>query len=390
MEKLFAILGLFIFMGIAFLMSEKKKEINWKGIGCALAFQTVLAFLMVRTPLWKVIEFISRMVEKFLAQATYGLQFVFGNLVTDTFIFFIGSLCPIVFVSGVIGVLYHFNILEKIFIFIGKYIARIFNVDSTVVLNYVGNCIFGQTDALMLSKSKLRTAPQSVIFATMVGGMASVSAAVIGLYASMGAEIEWIIVSLPLSVFSCLVLTQIVMPTSFDGEDLKIDSDEKGENFLDTAMTFASGGFQCVVGITVALILFISLTYMINNILGAIISGLTMEKIVGVVFYPLALLMGTPISELGLVSELLASRFIMNETVAFGLPAYSMLSASTKSCLTVAMCGFTGIGSLGILLGSYQAIAPDQVKVVAKVGFKALIIATIATMMTGSLTAIFL
>ena len=162
MEKLFAILGLFVFMGIAFLMSDKKKEINWKGIGCALAFQTVLAFLMVKTPLWKVIEFISRMVEKFLAQAQYGLEFVFGSLASETFVFFIGSLCPIVFVSGVIGIIYHFGILEKIFIFIGKYIAKIFNVDSTIVLNYVGNCIFGQTDALMLSKSKLKTASESV------------------------------------------------------------------------------------------------------------------------------------------------------------------------------------------------------------------------------------
>ena len=390
MEKIFAVLGLFVFIGIAYLMSNNKKDINWKGIGLAFITQLIASFLMVKTPLWKVVELVARLTEKLLAQATYGLEFVFGSLVSENFIFFIGSLCPIVFVSGIIGIVYHFGILEKIFIFIGKYIARIFNVDSTIILNYVGNTIFGQTDALMLSKSKLKDASESIIFATMVGGMASVSAGVIGLYNSMGAEIEWILVSLPLSVFSCIVLTQIIMPTKFNGEDLTIDDSDKGENFINTAMIFATNGFGCVIGISIALILFISLTYMINNILGAFITGLTLEKILGVIFYPLAILMGVPFNEVGLASQLLASRFVMNEVVAFGLPAYNMLSETTKCFMTVALMGFSGLGSIAILLGSYQAIAPNQTKVVAKVGFKALCVATLATIMTGTLTAIFL
>lgn len=390
MEKIFGIIGLVVFVAIGYLLSSDRKNIKWKGIIAAFIFQIGLAFLMVKTPLWKLIELFANLIEKLLAQAQYGLEFVFGPLASDTFIFFIGSLCPIVFVSGVIGIIYHFGILEKIFIFIGKYIARLFDVDSTIVLNYVGNCVFGQTDALMLSKNKLRTASESVIFATMVGGMASVSAGVIGLYNSMGASVEWILVSLPLSVFSCIVLTQIIMPTRFDGGDLTIDDSDKGENFIDTAMIFASNGFKCVVGIAVALILFISITYMINNILGSVIPSLTMEKILGVVFYPLALLMGVPMNELGLASELLASRFVMNEVVAFGLPAYGMLSETTKCFMTVALMGFSGIGSIAILLGSYQAIAPNQTKVVAKLGFKALIVATLATIMTGCLVAIFI
>ena len=390
MQKIFSLIGLFVFVGIAYLLSKDKKNINWRGIVLTFIVQLVVAFLMVKTPLWKVVEVASGLVEKFLSQAQYGLDFVFGSLASDTFVFFIGSLCPIVFVSGVIGIIYHFGILQKIFIFIGKYIAKIFDIDSTVVLNYVGNCIFGQTDALMLSKSKLKDASESIIFATMVGGFSSVSASVIGLYSSMGASVEWILVSLPLTVFSCIVLTQIVMPTKYNGDDLVIENDDKGENFIDTAMIFATNGFKRVIGITVALILFISLTYMINNILGAIFSGLTLEKIVGIIFYPLALLMGVPMNELGLASQLLASRFIMNEVVAFGLPAYGMLSETTKCFMTVALMGFSGIGSIAIMLGSYQAIAPNQTKVVARVGFKALVVATLATIMTGALVSLFL
>lgn len=390
MQKIFSLIGLFVFVGIAYLLSNDKKNINWRGIILTFIVQLVVAFLMVKTPLWKVVKIASILVEKFLSQAQYGLDFVFGSLASDTFVFFIGSLCPIVFVSGVIGIIYHFGILQKIFIFIGKYIAKIFDIDSTVVLNYVGNCIFGQTDALMLSKSKLKDASESIIFATMVGGFSSVSASVIGLYSSMGASVEWILVSLPLTVFSCIVLTQIVMPTKYNGDDLVIENDDKGENFIDTAMIFATNGFKCVIGITVALILFISLTYMINNILGAIFSGLTLEKIVGIIFYPLALLMGVPMNELGLASQLLASRFIMNEVVAFGLPAYGMLSETTKCFMTVALMGFSGLGSIAIMLGSYQAIAPNQTKVVARVGFKALVVATLATIMTGTSVSLFL
>ena len=114
MEKVLAIIGMFLCVGVAYLLSKQKKEINWKSVGCAFLGQVILAFLMIKTPLWKVVEVLSNGVTWVLNQATEGINFVFGGIVpVGGFVFFINSLLPIVFISALIGLLFHFVILQK-------------------------------------------------------------------------------------------------------------------------------------------------------------------------------------------------------------------------------------------------------------------------------------
>lgn len=389
MEKIFAILGMAFIVGICYLFSKEKKDINWKSVGCAFIGQLALALILIKTPAWKGVEWLSNGFSWLLAQSTEGISFVFGGL-SDNFVFFINSLLPIVFISAIMGLLFHFGIIQKFIAVVGKVVAKVLKVDTLVAVNGVTNMFLGQSESLFVTKSYLPHAKDSVIFATLVGGMTSISVSVVGLYAGFGASMDWIIVSMPLTVFSTFVLTQIVMPTKYEAVEELVVENDKGVNFIDTMMAYATTGFKSVIGISVALMVFISLVYMVNNLLGFIAPWLTIEKILGVVFYPLAVLMGVPTAEVGIVSEILATKLALNEAVAFGLPQFAMLSANAKAMMTVALCGFAGFGSIGILIGGYSAVAPKKVPVVAKLGVKALLVATLVNILTGAVVGLML
>ena len=350
MEKIFAVIGMVLCIGITYLFSDKKKEINWVSVGCAFFGQVLLALALIKTPLWKGVEWLSAGVTWLLGQANEGINFVFGGIAPDGFVFFINSLLPIVFISGLMGILFHFGIIQKFVAIVGKTVAKVLRVDSLVAVNGITNMFLGQSDALFITKSYLPKAKDSVIFATLVGGMTSISCAVVGLYASYGASMEWILVSMPLTVCSTFALTQILMPTKYEA-DIEIDNGDKGVNFIETMMNYATGGFKAVIGISVALMVFLSLVAMINNFLGLFFPSVTLQSILGIIFTPLAFLMGVPAGEVGIVSQILATKIVTNEAVAFGLPQFAMLSANTKAMMTTALCGFAGLGSIGILIG---------------------------------------
>ena len=391
MEKLFAVIGVILIVAITYLFSSNKKSINWKSVGFAFIGQFVLAILLIKTPGWKLVEWLSSGMNWLLAQAQDGIDFVFGGLVPEgNFVFFVNSLLPIVFISAVMGVLFHFGIIQFVIRIVGKFVAKVLRVDTIVAVNGISNMFLGQSESLFVTKAYLASAKDSVIFATLVGGMTSISASVIGLYVGYGASMEWILVSMPLTVFSTFVLTQILMPTSYKEEKIEIVTDDKGCNVIETMMNYANAGFRSVIGISVALMAFLSAVALINNFMGLFWDGMTLQKIIGVVFYPLSLLMGVPMDELGAVSQILATKFVTNEAVAFALPQFNELSVNAKAMMTVALCGFAGIGSIGNLMGGYSAVAPNKVKTVAKLGFKALVTATLVNIMTAAVVGLML
>ena len=391
MEKIFAIIGMILCIGITYLLSDRKKEINWISVGGAFIGQIVLGFLLLKTPLWKVVQLMGKGVSWLLLQANEGINFVFGGIAPDGFVFFINSLLPIVFISSLMGLLFHYGIIQKFVSIIGKIVAQVLQVDILVATNAVTNMFLGQTDALFMTKSYLPTASQSAIFAMMVSGMCSISVSVLGLYTSYGADMAMLIVSMPLSVCSAFVLTQILMPTKYEKiENLQIDTSDKGVNAIETMVNYGTTGFKSCVGIAISLMIFLSAIAMVNNFIGLIFSGITLEVIIGYLFTPFAFLMGVPRAEVMEMAQILATKLITNEAVAYGLPQFAEFSIRAKAMATVALAGFTGIGSVGIFIGGMSAIAPGQVKTVAKIGVKALLTASAVCMVTGSVVGLFL
>lgn len=391
MEKLFAILGIMLCVGVAYCFSNKKKEINWASVGCAFLGQLIVGFLLIKTPLWKVVQMIGNGVSWLLLQANEGINFVFGGIAPDGFVFFINSLLPIVFISSLMGLLFHYGIIQKFVKVVGVTVAKLLRVDTLVATNSVINMFLGQTDSLFITKSYLPNASESVIFATMVSGMCSIAVSVLGLYQSYGADISMLIVSMPLSVCSAFVMTQILMPTKYEGVDnLQIDSSDKGINAIETMVNYGTTGFKSCIGIAISLMIFLSAIAMINNFIGIFFDGVTLQSILGYAFAPFAFLMGVPKAEVMEVAQILATKLITNEAVAYGLPQFAELSMNAKAMVTVALAGFSGVGSIGILIGGFSAVAPSQVKTVSKLGVKALMTATFVCMITGAVVGLML
>lgn len=390
MEKIFGLIGIFVIVGLVYAFSPNKSKVNWKSVALAFAMQFALAGLLILTPLWKLVEITSAGVNQILSFANEGILFVFGDLFGGWSLF-LGGLMPIVFISALTGLAFHFGILQKFVKLVGISVAKLFKVDPIVAVNGVTNMFLGQSDSLFVTKNYLPSAKESVIFATMVGGMTSISVSVVGVYAGMGASMEWILVSIPLTVFSCFVLTQIYMPTEYtDVSNLEVSTEGKGDNFIETMINYGTTGFKGVIGIAIALMVFISFVAFINGLLGIINPHLTIESVLGFFMTPLAWLMGVPSGDVSQVAQLLATKLSLNEAVAFGLPAFASLSVNAKAMMTVALCGFAGFGSIGILIGAYTSIAPNQVKVVAKLGLRALLIATLVNIMSGAVIGLFL
>lgn len=386
--KIIAVFGIALMLGLLYLISPNKKEVNWRAVGVAVGTQLVLASVLLLTPAWKVVEWIASGFSWLVAQSKEGISFVFGGLTTE-YVMFLDALLPIVFLSAFMGLLFHFGVIQWIVKIVGMTVAKLFNISTLSAVNHVTNMFLGQSDSLMVTKSYVPKASDSVIFALVTGGFSSISISVMGLYSSLGASMEWIVASLPLTVLSTIMTTQILFPTKYEGGELELE-DDRGVNCLDTMMKYAQDGFKAVVGIVVALMVFISMVYMVNNFIGLIFPSITIEKILGCFFYPLAWLMNVPAGELTAVSQILASKLAFNEAVAFGLPQFAELSETAKAMTTVALCGFAGLGSIGIMAGSMVGVAPNKVKVVARLGFIALLCATIGNLITGAVVGLFL
>ena len=388
MNKLFALLGIIVFIGITYLFSKNKNNINWKQVLLLLLTAFVMTFVMIKTPIYMAIQWIGNIFSFIIGQSTAGISFVFGGL-TDNFVFFLNSLLPIVFVSALLGILFHVGILQKVIEFISKWVARLFKLDGIVVTNAITNAFLGQTEALMPIKSYLPNAKDSVVFATLVLGMSTISVSVFGLYQSYSANIEFILMSIPINIVCALLLTQIFMKSEYDESQIVSVESDKGLNVLDTMMTYAFAGFRSVIGITVSLIVFLSLVDLINNTLGLINPQLSLQSILGVVYTPIALLMGIPFNEVGMVASIMGTKIVTNEAVAYSQEAYTMLSENTKNIATIGITSFAGIGSVGMLLGTIQVIAPNKAKVVIKLGFQALLIATLASFLSTAIVSLF-
>lgn len=391
MEKLFGILGIIVFVGLAYLMSKDKKNINWKGVGVLFASQIVITGLFITTPLWKVVEFIANCFNWLLSQATYGIDFVFGGLANDgMFNFFVGALLPIVFLSAFIGALLHFGILQKFVLITTKPLAKLLNIDETVVLCSVVNMFMGMSESLLFTRSKLKNAKDNVILGTNVLGFCAISTTVISMYVAFGGSIEYIIVSIPLSMISGLTLLQIVAPTTYNNEEVEVEVDDIGINVFDTMIRYANTGFKAVINIAISLVVFVSVVYLINNFIGIFVPSVTLQGIISILFMPFALFMGIPFEEIGIASELLATRLVFNEAVAFSSPLISELSTKTLYMMSVGLAGFIGISSPFIMVSAYSILAPNKVAYVLKNGLYALIVANLVTMMGALIVGLFL
>lgn len=317
------LLGIAVVIGFMWLISFNRKAVNFKRVGIALAFQVLMAGVLVKLPAGRaVIEKVSDAVVKVLGYGSEGIQFVFGSLgmpeAPTGFIFAFQTLANIVFISGLVGVLYYTGILGFVVSKIGFVIGKIFKTSEVESFVAVANMFLGQTDSPILVSKYLNFMTDSEVMLVLVSGMGSMSVSIIAGYTALGIPMQYLLIASTLVPVSSIILSKILLPQTDEYKEVgevKMDSKGDNENVMDALSSGALDGMNMAMAIGASLIAIISIVALINGILG--IFNLSLELILSYIFAPIGYLMGLPSTEVLKAGELLGSKLILNEFVAF-------------------------------------------------------------------------
>lgn len=410
--KLVSFLGLFVWIGIAFLLSENRKAISWKPVigGCAL--QLVFAIFILKTGLGlAVFDTAKDFFNGLLGFSIEGAKFVFGPLANAPvsakafgeqygFIFAFQISATIIFVSCLMAVLYHLGIMQKVVYLFAVVMQKVMGTSGSESLSCAANIFMGQTEAPLVVRPYLDRMTHSEIMALMTGGMATIAGGVLAAYVGFGIDAGHLLAASVMSAPATLALAKIMVPeTSKSETDGKIPKvkEKLDTNVLDAACRGASEGLQLSLNVMAMLMAFIALIALINwgvGWLGSCFTDqkITMELILGYLFSPFAFIMGVPQQDLLSVGSLLGLKTVVNEFVGYLelIKMKDVLDPRSFVITTYAMCGFANFASIAIQIGGIGALVPGRRKDLAKLGFKAMIGGTMASFMTANFAGMLL
>ncbi|WP_294351529.1 NupC/NupG family nucleoside CNT transporter [uncultured Clostridium sp.] len=404
MNRFIGIFGIIVLLGIAYLLSENKKKINWKLVATALGLQVAFALLILKVPAGKAFfEWISGGITSLLGFANEGTNFLFGSLTNQEIhgnIFVFTALPTIIFFSALMGILYYLGIMQAIVKFIAKGICKLLGTSGAETLSAVGNIFLGQTEAPLLVKPYINKMTKSEITTVMIGGMATVSGGVMAGYIAMGVNAGHLLAASIMAAPAGLAFAKILVPEVEEPETKNttdIETEKTASNVVEAAANGASDGLSLALNVGAMLLAFVALMAFLNAVLGGIggffgFPELSFQWILGKIFTPLAFVMGVPVTDLGTAGSLIGEKIILNEFVAYsslsGYISSGVLQEKTIMILTYALCGFANISSIAIQIGGIGGMAPDRKTTIAKLGFKALIGGALATCLTATIAGL--
>lgn len=392
MQIFYGILTIIILLAIAFLVSENRKAIKWRGIAMSLLAQALIMFFVLKVPIGtKIFQLMADIVVKVLNFGFEGVTFVFGDLVSTYFIFAINVLSLICFTSALISLLYYFKIIPFLVKFLGKAIAKLLGTTEVETFCSVGNAFLGTTEAPLLTKPFLPYLTRSELFAVVTGGFSSVSVSVIGGYTLMGIDMRYLLMAMASVPFATLLVSKIIIPETQESQttDINIEGSESS-NMFEAIGEGAIQGLQLALNVGAVLIAFLGLMAFLNYLLGFINTSVT--DILAFIFMPFAWLFGIPKPEMHLFASLIGTKIALNEFVAFTElgEALRSLTPRTQAILSVALCNFANFSSIGIAVAGFKAFAPSRSLEVAGFGLKSLLAAVLTTLTTAAIVGMLL
>ncbi len=391
MNILFSILALVCLLGIAFILSTDKKSIKVQTVVMGLLLQIILIFFVIKVPVGQVIlENLAMGVNSIVQMGMDGVNFVFGGI-SDSYVFAINVLSLIVFTSALISVLYFLKVIPFLVKYVGKSVAKLMGTTDVETFAAVGNCFLSGTESPLLIKPYLPKLTKSELFAVMVGGFGSASASILAGYALMGIDMRYLLIAVFTVPFSTLMVSKIMVPETEQSltENAEVSGSES-DSLFEAISEGTGNGLGLALNVGASLIAFVGLIAVINAFLGLFDTNLS--QLFGYVFLPFAYLFHVPSNEAFTFATLVGTKFGINEFVAYGdmVNVMGALSPRTNAILAVVLCNFANISSIGIQVGGFNSFAPTRKKEVAKLGFKALICGTIATLTTGAILGMFI
>lgn len=412
MDRFVGLLGILVILGIAFLMSNNRKAINYRTVGMGLLLQALLAVFILKVPFGnQMFKWLGDVVTKVIDFSQDGAAFVFGPLSNIPavnkafgdpygFIFFFKIIPTIIFVALLVNILYHIGLMQKIVEWLAKGMNFFMRVSGAEALSNISSAFVGQVEAQIMIKPYLKGMTNSELMASMTGSFACIAGGVMATYIMFGVPAEYLIAASIMAAPGALAISKIIYPETEISEtrgEVTLKVEKEHSNIVDAISAGCTDGLKVGMNVLAMLIGFLALIALINAILSkcgsmAGYSELSLNTILGGVFAGLAWAMGVPGNEVMTAGALMGTKLVANEFVAYlqlkDLIAQNALSPKTLAIVSFALCGFANFGSVGIQIGGISALEPSRRADLAKLGFRALIAGTLASYLSATLAGI--
>ncbi|MGO1429391.1 MAG: NupC/NupG family nucleoside CNT transporter, partial [Staphylococcus equorum] len=390
MHIIIGLIGIVVFLGLAFLFSSDRKNVRWQYVGLLLVIQLIMAFILLKTQFGiTVISGISAGFNYLLAQAAEGVNFVFGGfeyIDPENPPFFFNVLLPIVFISALIGILQYTRILPVIINVLGLVISKINGMGRLESYNAVAAAILGQSEVFISLKKELAHIPSQRLYTLTASAMSTVSASIIGAYFAL-IEPRFVVTAVVLNLFGGFIIASIINPYKVDPKEDKLileESETNKQSFFEMLGEYILDGFKVAVIVGAMLIGYIAIIALLNGLVSAIFTGISggsitwdFQTLIGFVFAPFAFLVGVPWNEAVQAGSIMATKLLSNEFVAMqSLSEVKNMSEHAKGVISVFVVSFANFSSIGIISGAIKSLNNEKGDVVARFGIKLLFGAT--------------
>ncbi|MBY0510037.1 MAG: nucleoside:proton symporter [Rhodospirillaceae bacterium] len=418
MTLLQSLLGIAGLVGLAWLVSERKRGVAWRPVGVGLALQLLLAVILIKVPVLQSFFAVLNRAVTALSEATLaGTSLLFGYVggapppwaTTGTgsnFILAFQSFPLILVISALSALFFHWNIIQPIVRAFAWVLRRTIGIDGPAGVAAVMDIFVGMVEAPLVVKPYLRAESRTGLFVIMTAGMATVAGTVMVLYATMLTGIipnplGQILTASILATPAAIVIAYIMVPEDPAAPKVSADSAEimlarqPGDNMMSVITRGTIEGAQLIINVIAMMIVLVALVSLVNQTIGLLpnMAGtpLTLQRIFGWLMSPLAWMTGIPWSEAPAAGALLGTKTALNELIAYSdlsqLPP-DALSPRSRLIMSYALAGFANFGSLGIMIGGLSAMVPERRSEIVQLAPKALISGTLATCMSGAMVGL--
>ena len=398
------LIGMILLLGIAFILSNNRRQINYRIIVWGLSLQFIFGIFILKTPLGKpLFGFFDKVITKLISFSDSGSDFLFKSLVPGVGYheamvnFAFRALPTIIFFSSLMTVLYHFGVIQFIVKWISRIMQKSMGTSGSETLSVAANIFVGQTEAPLMIRPFIRSMTQSELMAVMTGGFATVAGGVLALYVIWLKDIPGIaghlLAASVMSAPAAMVVAKIIYPETDLSEtsgDLNIIIEKPDSNTMEALGRGATEGLKLAANVAAMLVAFVALIAMVNYLLT--FADTSIQGILGFIFQPLAWAMGIPWEEAQMVGVLMGEKITLTELIAYSdlrdLRLEQAISDRTAIIASYALCGFANFASIGIQLGGIGGIAPERRKDLASLALKAMLGGALASWMTASIAGI--
>jgi concentrative nucleoside transporter, CNT family len=409
MGRFTGILGLLTMIGLAYAFSTNRRAIRVKTVAWGLGLQVAFAIFVLKVPFGReMFQKIGDAANKVLSYSFVGSEFIFGELGKKSsnvgFIFAFQVLPVVIFICALFAILYHIGVMQIVIRVAAWLMIRIMGASGAESLNVAASIFMGQTEAPVTIRPFLPELTRSELMTVMTSGMAHVSGSIMAAYFAFGAEPRHVLSAVIMTAPGTILVSKMLVPETEQpktaGKVVMSDDEEekeKHENLLGAIARGTGDGLHMALNIGAMLIAFLALIALLDGIMGGIHHWIAwfpnkLETVLGYMFAPIAWLIGISRHDCLAVGNLLGTRMVLNELVAFSMlgPQRAALDPRSFTIATFALCGFANLSSIGIQIGGIGALAPNRRGDLARLGVRAMLAGTMANLMSASIAGMLL